>query len=156
MSTDKDFERFAQQLQDMILEQARKEYSDVVIEHWQNPRNFKETAQPDGYAKVKGTCGDTMEMFIKMKNQRIAECSFQTDGCAPTIACGSAATEIALKKTFNEALALVSGESILKKLGGLPEDHIHCAFLAAETLRRALADCHYHQKYSWKKQYRKT
>jgi nitrogen fixation NifU-like protein len=156
MSKDNDFERFAQQLQNIILEQAREEYSDAVIEHWQNPRNFKETAQPDGYAKVKGTCGDTMEMFIKMKDQRITECSFQTDGCAATIACGSAATEIALKKTFTEALAFVSGETILQKLGGLPEGHIHCAFLAAETLRRALADSHYHQKYSWKKQYRKT
>jgi nitrogen fixation NifU-like protein len=156
MSNKEDLEKFAKQLQEMILEQARKEYSEAVIEHWQNPRNFKETTQPDGYAKVKGTCGDIMEMFIKMKNQRITKCSFLTDGCAATIACGSAATEIALKKTFIEALALVSAEAILKKLGGLPEGNIHCAFLAAETLRRALADCHYHQKNSWKKQYKKT
>jgi nitrogen fixation NifU-like protein len=156
MSKDKDLEKFATQLQKMIFDQASEEYSDAVIDHWQNPRNFKETAQPDGHAKVKGTCGDTMQMFIKMKNQRITECSFLTDGCAATIACGSAATELALKKTFTEALALVSGEAILKKLGGLPEGNVHCAILAADTLRRALADSLYHQKYSWKKQYRKT
>jgi nitrogen fixation NifU-like protein len=156
MSDKEDLEKYAKQLQEMILEQARKEYSEIVIDHWQNPRNFRETTQPDGHAKVKGTCGDTMQMFVKVKNGKISECSFLTDGCAATIACGSAATELALEKTFTEALGLVSGEAILKKLGGLPEGNVHCAILAAETLRRALADSLYHQKYSWKKQYRKT
>jgi nitrogen fixation NifU-like protein len=155
MSKEKELEKFAENLQMMILEQAREEYSDVVIDHWQNPRNFKETVQPDGHAKVKGACGDTMEMFVKINNQKITECSFLTDGCAATIACGSAATELALGKTFTEALALVSGEAILKKLEGLPEGNVHCAFLAAEALRRALADRLYQQKQSWKKQYRK-
>ena len=156
MPNKEDLEKYAKQIQEMILEQARKEYSEVVIEHWQNPRNFRATEQPDGYGKVKGVCGDTMEMFIKVKNGKISECSFLTNGCATTIACGSIATELALTKTFTEALAVVSGETILNKLGGLPEVSIHCAFLAAETLRRALADSLYQQKYSWKKQYRKT
>ena len=156
MTKDEDIEKFAAKLQEIILEQARNEYSDIVIDHWQNPRNFKETQEPDGYAKVKGTCGDTMEMFIKIKNKKISACSFLTDGCAVTIACGSVATEMALKKTFFEALALVSGEAIMKKLGGLPEGNVHCAFLAAEALRKALADSLYHEKYPWKKQYRKS
>jgi nitrogen fixation NifU-like protein len=156
MSKDEDIEKFAQKIQEIILEQARNEYSDAVIDHWQNPRNFKEIEEPDGYAKVKGTCGDTMEMFIKIKDKKITACGFLTDGCAATIACGSAATELALNKTFTEALALVSGEAILKKLGGLPEGNVHCAFLAAETLRKTLADSLYHEKYPWKKQYRKS
>jgi nitrogen fixation NifU-like protein len=156
MSKNEDIEKFAKKLQEIILDQARNEYSDIVIDHWQNPRNFKEITQPDGHAKVKGTCGDTMEMFIKLENKRITECSFLTDGCAATIACGSAATELAEQKTFTEALALVSGEAILKKLGGLPEGNVHCAFLAAETLRKALADSLYHEKYPWKKQYKKS
>ena len=155
MSKEEDIEKFAKKLQEIIMEQARNAYSDIAIDHWQNPRNFKETKDPDGHAKVKGTCGDTMEMFIKVKNRKIVACSFLTDGCGATIACGSVATELALKKTFIEALALVSGEAILKKLGGLPEGNVHCAFLAAETLRKALADSLYHEKYSWKKQYRK-
>jgi NifU-like protein involved in Fe-S cluster formation len=62
---------------------------------------------------------------------------------------------LAVNKTFTEALGFVSGEAILKKLGGLPEGNVHCAFLAAETLRKALADCLYHEKYPWKKKYRK-
>lgn len=154
MSKEEDLEKYAKQLQEMILEQARKEYSEVVIDHWQNPRNFRATEQPDGYGKVKGICGDTMEMFIKVRNGKISDCSFLTDGCATTIACGSIATELVLTKTFLEALAVVSGETILKKLGSLPEASIHCAFLAAETLRRALADSL--QRDSWKKHYWKT
>ena len=156
MPKQEDLEKFAKQLQEMILEQARNTYSEVVIEHWQNPRNFKPMGQPDGYGKVKGICGDTMEMFVKMKEGKISECSFLTDGCATTIACGSMATELAKNKTFTEALAIISGESILKKLGGLPEESTHCAFLAAETLRLALADSIYQKKSAWKKQYRKT
>ncbi len=156
MPKKEDLEKFAKQLQEMILEQARKEYSETVIDHWQNPRNFRPTEQPDGYCKVKGVCGDKMEMFIKVKDGKISECSFLTDGCATTIACGSMATEVALNKTFTEALATVSGEIILKKLGGLPEASEHCAFLAAETLRRALADSLYQQKHPWKKHYRKS
>lgn len=152
MPKKEDLEKFAKQLQEMILEQARTQYSEVMIDHWQHPRNFRPTEKPDGYAKVKGVCGDTMEMFIKVKSGNISECSFQTDGCATTIACGSMATELAINNAFTEALAIVSGEAILKKLGGLPDESSHCAFLAAETLRRALADSLYQQKCSWKKQ----
>ncbi len=156
MPKQEDLEKFAQQLQEMILEQAKNTYSEVVIDHWQNPRNFGPTEKPDGHSTVKGICGDTMEMFVKMKDGKISHCSFLTDGCATTIACGSMATELAINKTLTEALAIISGETILKKLGGLPEESTHCAFLAAETLRRALADSLYQQKYAWKKQYRKT
>jgi len=138
---DKDLEQFARELQEQILEQIRRRYSQTVIDHWQNPRNFSRIENPDGYAKLKGPCGDTMEMFVKFKGETIKECAFQTDGCGTTIACGSVTTELAKDKSFLHALAGISSNKILKKLGGLPEADIHCAHLAAETLRRALADC---------------
>lgn len=117
---------------------------------------FKKINNPDGYAKVKGTCGDTMEMYIKIRDEKISECGFQTDGCGTTIVCGSVVTELALNKFFTQALALISADQILKKLGGLPPSNIHCAQLAAETLRRALADYFNKRKDSWKQFYRKT
>ena len=123
------------------MEQTKKGYSQTVIDHWQNPRNFRKIENPDGYAKVKGSCGDTMEMFIKIKEETISECAFQTDGCGTTIGCGSITTELAKDKSFIQALASVSSDEILEKLGGLPEADVHCAYLAAETLRRAIADC---------------
>jgi len=133
-------DKFARQLQEQILEQIRKLYSETVIDHWQNPRNFKTLESPDGYARVKGVCGDTMEMFLRVKDEKVTECTFQTDGCGTTIACGSVATELAAGKPFIEALGSVSAAEILRVLGGLPEESAHCAQLAAETLRRALAD----------------
>jgi len=154
MSDDKELEQFTQQLQAEIMEKIRKVYSETVIDHWQNPRNFRRLEKPDGYAKAKGSCGDTIEMFIKTDRDRILACTFQTDGCATSIACGSMATEIAANKTFTEVLAKVSASEILGRLGGLPAVDEHCATLASETLRRALADVLYHKKSQWKKLYR--
>lgn len=151
-----DLEQFARQLQEQIMEQIRKKYSETVIDYWQHPRNFHKIENPDGYASVKGSCGDTMEMFIKMKEEKISECSFQTDGCATTIVCGGVATEMAQNKSLTQALALISADVILKHLGGLPESDVHCAQLASETLRRALADYLYQKKAPWKKHYRRT
>jgi nitrogen fixation NifU-like protein len=152
---EEDLKKFSQELQKQIMEQIKKHYSATVINHWQNPRNFKKLDNPDGIASVKGSCGDTMEMFIKMNNENISECTFQTDGCGTTIACGSMATELAKKKSFTQALGTVSANEILRRLGGLPEADVHCAQLAAETLRRALADYLYQKSAPWKKHYKK-
>lgn len=146
MAKDEEIEKFARALQEQIMEQLRKQYSQTVIDNWQNPRNFRKIENPDGYAKVKGPCGDTMEMFIKIKEEKISECAFQTDGCGTTLVCGSIATELAKDKSFIQALASVSSGEILENLGGLPEADVHCAQLAAETLRRALADYLYQKR----------
>ena len=146
MAKDEEIEKFARALQEQIMEQLRKQYSQTVIDHWQNPRNFKKIENPNGYAKVKGPCSDTMEMFIKIKEEKISECAFQTDGCGTTLVCGSIATELAKDKSFIQALASVSSGEILENLGGLPEADVHCAQLAAETLRRALADYLYQKR----------
>jgi nitrogen fixation NifU-like protein len=66
------------------------------------------------------------------------------------------ATELAQNKSFTQALGGVTADEIIKKLGGLPEEDIHCAQLAAETLRRALADYLYQKRSPWKKHYRNT
>ncbi len=156
MSSDEELERFTRQLQEEILEQIKKRYSEAVVDHWQNPRNMARMETPDGYARVKGSCGDTMEMFLRVKDERITDCTFQTDGCGTTIACGSVATELASGRSFAEAFAYASAGEILKRLGGLPESDVHCAHLAAETLRRALADYLYQKSNPWKKHYRKV
>jgi nitrogen fixation NifU-like protein len=136
MSENKDLKAYADALQEQIMQQMRKVYSAAVIEYWQNPRNVGKIDNPDGYGKVKGVCGDTMEIFLKIDKNKISECTFMTDGCGTSMVAGSMATEIAKDKTFTEALAKVSAEEILKQLGGLPEDSVHCAQLASETLRR--------------------
>jgi len=156
MPKDEELKNYADALQEQLMQQMRKVYSEAVIERWQNPRNVGKIDNPDGYGKVKGICGDTMEIFLKLEKNKISKCTFMTDGCGTSMAAGSMATEIAKDKTFTEALAKVSAEEILKQLGGLPEDSAHCAQLASETLRRALADYLHNRSSSWKKQYRKT
>jgi nitrogen fixation NifU-like protein len=155
MNKDEELEKFTQQLQQQIMEQAQKIYTEAVIDRWLHPRNMGRLEQSDGYATVTGSCGDSMEIFLKIDNEKISECTFLTNGCGATLACGSMVTEIAKNKTFTQALASISTDAILKNLGGLPQENVHCAQLASETLRRALADYLYQKKSSWKKQYRK-
>jgi nitrogen fixation NifU-like protein len=124
MYENKELKNYADALQEQIMQQMRKLYSEAVIERWQNPRNVGKIENPDGYGKVKGECGDTMEFFLKIEKNKISECTFMTDGCGTSMAAGSMATEIAKNKTFTEALAIVSAEEILKQLGGLPQDSV--------------------------------
>lgn len=101
MSNDvKDLEEFSSERQKQIMEQIRRQCSLTVIDHWQNPRNFRKMENPDGHAKVKGPCGDTMEMSIKTREDIIIDCTFQTDGCGTSIACGSMTSELAKEKSL--------------------------------------------------------
>jgi nitrogen fixation NifU-like protein len=156
MSEPKDLKKFALALQEQILEQARREYSEAVIDRWINPRNMGQMENPDGYGKVTGTCGDTIEIFLRMKDDKISRCTYLTDGCGATISCACMATELARGKTFIEALAVINAQKIIQELGGLPEGNVHCAQLAAESLRHALADYLHQKKTPWKSAYRKT
>jgi len=92
---------------------------------------------PDGYAKITGKCGDTMEISLKFKNGRVCETSFWTDGCAHSYNSICAAADLSKGKTPDEILE-IDAEAIKDYIGGLPSDHLHCAKLAEETLQQAL------------------
>jgi nitrogen fixation NifU-like protein len=146
----------ARRLQEQIERDILATYGPTVLDHWKHPRNMGLLQGPDGYARLQGTCGDTMEMSVRVDGDLVVGCGFQTDGCGTTVVCGSAATWLATNRTLIEALGAVSSRGILELLGGLPEADVHCAELAAETLRRALADFLSHRNEPWKKGYRKT
>jgi nitrogen fixation NifU-like protein len=132
-----DFQKTADELQASIMENARKIYSEKVIERWLNPRNLGKIRNPDGFAKIKGPCGDTMQISFKIKDGRLSKIKFMTDGCASSIAAGSMATELAQGKKIEEA-AEISQQMILEGLKGLPEESVHCALLASNTLKQAV------------------
>jgi len=132
-----DFEKMANELQASIMEDARKVYSEKVIDRWLNPRNLGKIRNPDGFAKIKGPCGDTMQISFKVKNGRFSKIKFMTDGCASSIAAGSMATELAQGKKILEAVQ-INQQMILEALDGLPEESVHCALLASNTLHEAL------------------
>jgi len=147
----------ASEFDNMVEELQRKVnegYSEAVIDHSQNPRNVGNILDPDGYASVTGACGDNMEIWLRIRDNKVLEATFWTDGCGTTIACGSVATELAIGQSVGEALA-INPDIIVEKLGGLPEDHIHCAGLASSTLKKALIDYINLQKAPWKRGYQK-
>lgn len=115
-------------------------YNDRVMDHFQNPRNAGELADPDGVASVGNpNCGDVMKIYIKVVDGKITELKYKTFGCAAAIATSSAASELLLGKTLEEA-ANLSKDEIVAYLGGLPEHKIACSTIAPDAIRAAIDD----------------
>jgi nitrogen fixation NifU-like protein len=127
------------EIQELNLEDARKIYSETTINHFMNPRNLGDMRDAAGFAKVTGSCGDNMEIWLKVRNGAIAEATFMTDGCGTSIASGSMVTELVKGRNVGEARR-ISQQDILGALGGLPEESEHYALLAADTLKEAIKD----------------
>lgn len=116
------------------------QYSELVWEHFQNPRNVGFIEDADGVGKAGNPiCGDLMEMFIKVEDTRIVDIKFRTFGCGAAIATSSIATEMVKGKTLEEAEELTK-EAVAEALGGLPPIKMHCSNLAADTIHAAIED----------------
>jgi nitrogen fixation NifU-like protein len=143
---------------DKIAEELEQEvwagYTEVVMDHAQNPRNVGSIEKADGVAMVTGPCGDTMEIWLRVREDVIKEVTFWTDGCGTSIASGSMVTELAKEKTIREAMR-ISQRDVLDALGGLPEESQHCALLAADTLKEAVKDYLAYENEPWKRAYQR-
>ena len=121
-------------------------YSEKVMDHFRNPRNVGEMENPDGIGHVGNPiCGDIMELYIKIKDNVIADAKFKTFGCGAAIATSSMVTEMVIGKTIDEALE-ISNKTVAEALGGLPAAKMHCSVLAEDALRSAIDDYHSKQK----------
>ena len=115
-------------------------YSDKVMDHFQHPRNVGKIDDADGIGEVgNAKCGDIMRMYIKVKDDVITDCKFNTFGCGSAIASSSMATELIKGKPISEALEL-SNKAVVEALDGLPAHKIHCSVLAEEAVRAAVKD----------------
>ncbi len=117
-------------------------YSDIVKEHFLNPRNFlmgdEKSFDYDAVGIVGNPiCGDQMKMFIKVKDDKIEDIRWKTYGCASAIASTSALSEIAKGKTLDEALK-ISAKDIDDYLGSLPKHKFHCSILGHDALKEAI------------------
>jgi nitrogen fixation NifU-like protein len=137
MNKEKDLEKLIEELQEKIENDEEADFSKKMIHEYRNPSNFGVLENPDAIGKIKGPCGDTMEIMLKIKNNRITSIRFLTDGCGTSIACGSMLTKIVKDKTLDE-VELITSQDLNRALEGLPEDHVHCTILAVNTLRKAL------------------
>jgi len=108
----------------------------------------------DGYGKRTGQCGDTIEIFLTVRDEIIRSASFTTDGCLNTIACANTVIHLAENKSVEDTWE-ISAQSIIDYLGTLPSTDRHCAELAVGALYKALSDFQKVKQNSWKKIYKK-
>ena len=115
-------------------------YSEVVMDHFKKPRNVGEMKEADGVGEVGNpVCGDMMNIYIKVENDRIEDISFQTFGCGAAIAVSSMLTEMTKGKTIEEAKK-ITNKSVADALEGLPKNKLHCSNLGADALQLAIKD----------------
>ncbi len=107
---------------------------------------------PDGYGKRTGQCGDTVEIFLTVRNEKIESVSFQTDGCINTNACANTVACLAEGKKIDQAWE-ISPEDVIGYLGTLPSEETHCAEVAVGAFYLALANLRELERSPWKKPY---
>ena len=143
---------------DDVLERAISQmkgiYTDVVIDHAINTRNFGRMPDYDGMGKATSSCGETIHMWLKVKDDKVTQASFETDGCAATLACGSMATEMAIGKDVLDAQK-IKQKDILEALEDLPDHNQELAKVASRAIKNAVSDYLIIKRDPWKKTYRK-
>ena len=126
-------DEIAKRLQDAIF----AGYSQRLKEELFNAENIGTIENPDSRVRITGVCGDTIEMFLSVRDEKIHEITFLTDGCGFTVACANYVARTAKGKTIDEALEIES-DDVDQYFEGLPEENKHCAKLAVMTLSALL------------------
>ena len=103
------------------------------------PKNIGCLGNPSGRGAAVGKCGDSIDVFLRVESDTIADIRVLPRGCVYTLVCASAMSELAKGRQLDQALEL-EPHDVAAVLGGLPEDHLHCARLAVNTLGEAIAD----------------
>lgn len=139
MTENDDFTKMIQDLQRKIEYEEEGTFSQIVINEFRNPIYFGFIKNPDASGKIKGPCGDTMQIDLKINAELISDGRFWTDGCGASIACGNMLTKMIIGKTIQDAENITSGQLLLS-LDGLPVEHQHCTLLAVTTLQASIND----------------
>ncbi len=115
-------------------------YNEKVMKVFQNPKNVGEVENYDAIGTVgNASCGDIMQITLKIDNDIITDAKFKTFGCAAAIATSSTATEMIKGKTLDEAMK-ITNKQVVEELEGLPPQKLHCSVLAEEAIRAAIED----------------
>ena len=113
-------------------------YSEIVMDHFNNPRNAGVIEDADGVGEVGNPqCGDMMTFYIKVKDDTLVDVKFQTFGCVAAIAVSSLVSEMAKGRKLEEAKK-ITNKLVAETLGGLPPNKMHCSNLGAEALTLAI------------------
>jgi nitrogen fixation NifU-like protein len=119
-------------------------YNDIVLDHFSDPRNVGEIAEPDGVGDVGNPVdGDRIKIYIKVDNNILTDIRFKTMGCGAAIAASSMVTVMAKGKSLDECMK-ITNEEVAESLGGLPPEKLRCSNIAADALHAAIFE--YKQK----------
>jgi len=115
------------------------QYSEKTLDHFRNPRNVGMLEGDDVAVGRVGNpvCGDLMEMYVRVEDDRIDDIKFLTFGCGSAVATSSMVTELVIGKTLDEALEVTRAD-VADALDGLPPIKMHCSNLAADALHDAI------------------
>jgi len=116
------------------------DYSEILLDHFENPRNVGEVENPDAVGRAGNpACGDELELSLRVEAGRIVAACFRATGCGAAIASSSMTTVMLIGRTLEEAAALTN-DQVAAELGGLPPTKLHCSVLASDAIQAALAD----------------
>lgn len=113
--------------------------SSAIVEVAGKELYFGRMNDASGAAFLKGLCGDEMEFYLVIQDDKVKEIKYYTDGCIFTKACAETACRLVSRKSIDEALR-ISPRQIIEELKNLPQEYIHCSILAVSTLHKAIAD----------------
>ena len=113
-------------------------YSDKVIDHFTNPRNVGTIEDADGVAEVGDpSCGDCIQLYLKIKDDCVDEIKYKVYGCASAIATSSIFSELVKGKALEEAMQITDYD-VADALEGLPQAKMHCSNLATSAFHYAI------------------
>ena len=116
------------------------DYSDKVIYHYRNPRNVGKIDNADAIGEAGSlACGDSLKIYLKIKDNIVTDAKFQTFGCGSAVASSSILTEMIIGKTLDE-VNKITNTDIADQLGGLPQQQMHCSVMGREALEDAGLD----------------
>jgi len=137
MKSDEEFDALMDRIQNEVFDEAKESLGEKGFERWRNPKYCGAMDDADCQAQLQGSCGDGMEMYLKVENASVVKATYVTDGCGSSSVAGSFTAELAMGKTFEEVLAM-TGEDVLAELGTFPREDEHCTVLAVLTLQKAV------------------
>jgi len=113
-------------------------YTKEVVKHFLNPQNVGKMEDADAEGTIGDpNCGDSLTIYIKVREGVISDISFMVFGCPASIATSSMITVLAKGKTLEEALK-ITDEDVVDALGGLTLEKQHCSNLGVGALRNAI------------------
>lgn len=115
-------------------------YNKIILDHFKNPRHIGEIEDPDGVALVGDPrCGDHIQLYLKIRDDKIVDIRYKVFGCAAAIATTSILSELAQSKDLDHAL-MITDDDVIEAAGGIPAKKAHCSLLGVAGLQAALAD----------------